>query len=195
MGWAGRVRQANRANRARSRGTLGGVLAGRRHPRLSGFTYAPRLERTEREEGSNKETMVEVVSRYSKLPAPLLLGSSKSLSCPAVHSAPRVHALHRRLSQEIRDQLLADYQAGISAKQLAGRYQLSRSSIRVLLRESGLPQRYQAMTETETNQAVELYGAGSTIAEVAAVLGRPCSTIQTALARRGVARRSRHDYS
>lgn len=108
---------------------------------------------------------------------------------------PRTHAIHRRLSNEVREQLLADYQTGISAKQLGHRYQLSRSSIRVLLRESGLPQRYQAMTEAEADQAVKLYNAGSTIAEVAAALGRPHSTIQTALTRRGVAMRRRHDYA
>ncbi|MFL6162355.1 MAG: helix-turn-helix domain-containing protein [Jatrophihabitantaceae bacterium] len=82
----------------------------------------------------------------------------------------------------------------MSAKQLANRYQLSRASIRILLRESGLPQRHQAMTEGEIDRAVELYAAGSTIAEVAAVLGRPCSTIQTVLTRRSVAMRRRHDY-
>jgi hypothetical protein len=51
------------------------------------------------------------------------------------------------------------------------------------------------MTPAETDHAVELYAAGSTIAEVAAVLDRPCGTIQNALVRRGVARRSRHDYA
>jgi lambda repressor-like predicted transcriptional regulator len=95
----------------------------------------------------------------------------------------------------VREQLLANYQAGVSAKQLARRYQLSRSSIRVLLRESGLPQRYPAMTKGEIDQAVELYEAGSTIAEAAAVLGRPCSTIQTALSRRSVAMRGRNGYT
>ena len=144
---------------------------------------------------SDRYTVVELVGRYSKLPAPLSLEISRSRSCPPAHSAPRVHAIQRRLSQEIREQLLADYQSGVSAKQLASRYRLSRSSIRTVLRESGLPQRYQAVTESETDQAVEFYSAGSTIAEVAAVLGRPCSTIRTALARRGVAMRRRHDYA
>lgn len=136
---------------------------------------------------------MEVVGRYSKLPTPLSLGPFRPGSRPVAGSVPRIHAVQRRLSQEIREQLLADYQRGISAKQLAGRYQLSRASIRLLLRESGLPQRYQAMTMSEIDQAVELYAAGSTIAAVAAVLGRPCSTIQTSLTRRGVTRRRRHD--
>lgn len=139
--------------------------------------------------------MVELVGRYSKLPAPRSLQPRRPHPLRPADSAPRIHAIQRRLSRETREQLLADYQAGVSARQLAGRYELSRASIRILLRESGLPQRYQAMTEAETDQAVELYGAGSTIAEAAVVLGRPCSTIQAALERRGVARRSRHDYS
>jgi hypothetical protein len=91
-------------------------------------------------------------------------------------------------------QLVRDYQAGVSANQLATRYQLSRSSIRRLLRESGTPRRYQAMIDAEVNQAVELYQSGLTIAQVAAKLNRPWSTVQTALTRRDVARRSWHDY-
>jgi IS30 family transposase len=51
------------------------------------------------------------------------------------------------------------------------------------------------MTAHEIDQAIELYAAGSTIAEVAALLGRPCSTVQTALTRNGVAMRRRHDYT
>jgi hypothetical protein len=91
-------------------------------------------------------------------------------------------------------QLLGDYQAGISANQLAVRYQLSRSSVRRLLREAGVPRRYQAMTDGEVDQAVALYQAGLTISEVAAKLDRPWSTAQTALGRRGIVRRRRHDY-
>ena len=135
------------------------------------------------------------MGRYSKLPASRSLRSPGRPSPRPADSPPRIHAIQRRLSPEVRERLLADYQAGVSAKRLAGRYQLSRSSIRAILRETGLPQRYQAMTEAEIDQAVELYAAGSSIAEVAVALGRPCSTIQTALARRGVARRSRHDYT
>lgn len=138
---------------------------------------------------------MEVVGRYSKLPAPRSLQPPRSGSLGPSGAEPRIHAIRRRLSGEVREQLLADYQTGVSAKQLAGRYQLSRSSIRALLRESGLPQRYQIMARAEIDQAVELYAAGLTIAEVAAAIGRPCSTVQTALARRGVARRSRHDYA
>lgn len=95
----------------------------------------------------------------------------------------------------MQEQLLADYQSGVSAKQLASRYQLSRSSIRIILRESGLPQRYQPMTEAEMDHVVELYVSGLTIAQVAAEVGRPASTVQTALSRRSVAMRQRHDYT
>jgi histone H3/H4 len=73
-------------------------------------------------------------------------------------------------------------------------YRLSRASVRRLLRESGVARRYQAMTEVETDRAVQLYSTGSTIAAVATTLGRPCSTVQTALTRRGVTMRTRHDY-
>lgn len=145
-------------------------------------------------QGLNKTTMVEVLGRYSKIAKPSNICHFNTVR-PVPIAAPRVHAVGRRLSAEIRQQLLADYQAGVSAKELARRYQLSRSSIRAVLRASGLPQRYQAMTVVELDQAVELYAGGSTIAEVASVLGRPYSTVQTALTQRSVAMRRRHDYA
>lgn len=144
--------------------------------------------------------MVEVVGRYSNFPQPLLSGQSiralqaESRSGPTQSSTPRVHAIDRRLSPDVLQQFLGDYRAGVSANQLAGRYQLSRSSVRRLLREAGVPQRYQAMTELESDQAVELYQAGLTISQVATKLDRPWSTVQTALGRRGVVMRRRHDY-
>lgn len=140
------------------------------------------------------------MGRYSNIPKPLLFGQSiysvkvTVQAEPARSPLPRVHALDRRLSSEAVQQLLGDYQAGISANQLAVRYQLSRSSVRRLLREAGVPRRYQAMTDGEVDQAVALYQAGLTISEVAAKLDRPWSTAQTALGRRGIVRRRRHDY-
>lgn len=144
--------------------------------------------------------MVEVVGRYSNYPKPLLSGQSvrtlpDAIQPEQVKSAdPRAHALDRRLSPEALQQLLGDYQAGVSANQLAVRYQLGRSSIRRLLRESGVPRRYQAMTEDEIDQAVDLYESGLTISRAAIQLGRPQSTVQTALSRRDVDMRNRHDY-
>lgn len=154
----------------------------------------------ERRSGVRKVELVEVVGRYSNFPPPLLSGQTIRALRDAIRPepvkspAPRVHALDRRLSSGVVRQLLGDYQTGVSANQLALRYQLSRSSVRRLLRESGVPRRYQAMTEVEIDQAVELYMSGSTIAEVAVVLSRPCSTVLTALTRRGVTMRRRHDY-
>jgi hypothetical protein len=149
---------------------------------------------------SDRYTVAELVGRYSNIPElPLFGQSSPDTKCangpePIQTPLPRVHAIHRRLSFGRLQQLLADYQAGTSANQLARRYDLSRASIRVLLREADMPRRYQAITKAETDQAVELYAAGLTIAQVAAKLDRPWATVQTALTRRGVVRRSRHDY-
>jgi transposase len=113
---------------------------------------------------------------------------------PAKSTAPRIHALDRRLSPETLQHVLGDYQTGVSAKQLAVRYQLSRSSVRRLLREADVPRRYRVMSQAEVDQAAELYQSGMTISQVAAKLDRPWSTVQTALTRRDVVRRSRNDY-
>jgi hypothetical protein len=146
-------------------------------------------------------SLVEVVGRYSNFPPPLLSGQSVRGLGDAIRSksvkstAPRIHAIERRLRPETRQQFLNDYQAGVSANQLAVRYGLSRSSVRRLLQEADVPRRYQAMTDAEVQQAVELYQSGLTLAEVAGKLDRPWSTVQTALTRRGgVVMRSRRDY-
>jgi hypothetical protein len=115
-------------------------------------------------------------------------------SKPVKSVIPRAHALERRLNPEAVQQLLDDYRTGISSNQLAVRYCLSRGSVQRLLRESGVPRRYQAMIDLEVDQASELYRSGLTISEVAARLNRPWSTVQTALTRRDVVMRSRHDY-
>jgi len=118
--------------------------------------------------------LVELLGRYSNIPQPLLSGQpahallSIKRPKPVDSPAPRIHALDRRLSPELLQRFLGDYQAGISANRLAARYQLSRSSIRRLLRESEVPRRYQVMTEHEADQAAELYQAGLTISDVAA---------------------------
>jgi hypothetical protein len=143
--------------------------------------------------GFERRYLVEVVGRYSKIPKPSKLCHFNTVR-PVPVAAPRIHAIQRRLSRETLEQLLGDYQAGISAKHLVKRYQLSRNSLRTVLRESGLPQRYQAMTTAEIEQSVELYATGLTIAQVATKLERPWSTVQTALNRRGIVRRRRHDY-
>jgi len=57
-----------------------------------------------------------------------------------------------------------------------------------------LPQRYQAMTKAEADQAVESLREWLNHCQVAALLGRPCSTVQTALSRCRVVMRRRHDY-
>jgi transposase-like protein len=85
------------------------------------------------------------------------------------------------LSSEARAALVADYESGVSANQLAKQHQLSRCSIRRLLRESGIARRHLAMSEADVEQAVQLYTSGQTIAAVADQLGRPSSTVQTAL--------------
>lgn len=77
---------------------------------------------------------VEVLGRYSNFPQPLLSGqfvtaSQHAKRLEAVQSpAPSVHSIDRRVSPETLQRILGDYQAGVSANQLAARYELSRAA-------------------------------------------------------------------
>jgi DNA-directed RNA polymerase specialized sigma24 family protein len=108
--------------------------------------------------------------------------------------SPQVHALQRRLSPETLQQIQTDYQAGLSASQLAVRYHLNRASVRRLIQRAGIPPNRRPLTEAEIKQAVKLYATGLTVARVAAQLGRPATTVHATLRRGGVQLRSRHDY-
>jgi hypothetical protein len=129
--------------------------------------------------------VVELLGRYSKLPQLSNLGQSDSLrSVPIAPS--RVHAARRRLSAEIIQQLLTDYQAGVPSAQLAQRHGISKGAVLRLLREHQVPVRLQRITPAEVEQAIQLYEAGNSLAVVGNRLGYSPGTIHLALRRAGV---------
>jgi hypothetical protein len=71
-----------------------------------------------------------------------------------------VRLVNLRLKEQMVQQLLADYQAGRSGRELAERYGLARSTVIGLLRQHGVAVRYPRVTPDEAAEMVRLYRSG-----------------------------------
>jgi DNA-directed RNA polymerase specialized sigma24 family protein len=134
--------------------------------------------------------LVEAVRRYSKLPhlwslskrlARWLDLSESDSDTKPVATAPHVHKLSQRLSDETVAALVLDYRRGASLAELQRRYSLSRWSVQRLLREAGARRRRKRLTDAEIAVLVKRYKAGLTIREIAVEQGLPKTTVQDAL--------------
>ena len=137
--------------------------------------------------------MVEAIRRYSKLP---LLGISDRLARSErrqQRSASPPRRVARRLSRKTIAQLLADYQAGASTRELAMTCGISKTSVQRLLHEHGLTLRHQGLSATQVGEATDLYRAGGSVAQVASNLGLSPSSVYDALKRSAVEMRSAHE--
>lgn len=141
---------------------------------------------------------MELLGRYSNFPQPPLSRQTNRLIRavgvpePAKSPAPRVHAVHRRLSSATIQQLVTDYQAGTPSTQLMTTYDLGKGTVLRLLRDHGVQLRNQRMTPAEVEQAIQLYGQGLSLATVGQQLGYDHGTIHRALRQAGVTLRDSH---
>lgn len=87
---------------------------------------------------------------------------------------------HRRLSSSEVAELVARYRGGEKIKDLAASYKIHRSTVMTHLRKAG-ELKHKGWTDETTAEARWLRDAGLTIAEIAARLGRPPSTVQRRL--------------
>jgi hypothetical protein len=155
-------------------------------------------ERSELQEAGSREwltlinKLVELLGRYSNLFSQIaqvrkllaLDRSAWSERCEPESFVPfRVEA---RLSDEQIAALVAEYEAGVSGRQLASRYALARSTVLALLKERGVGVRYPRFTEAETERAIALYKEGVRQIDIARELGRSKSAIWHLLHRSGL---------
>lgn len=90
-----------------------------------------------------------------------------------------------RLDEQLVQQLLADYQAGRTGRELAEQYGLARSTVIGLLRQHGITVRYPRVTPDESAEMVHLYRAGVRQVDIAARFGRAPGNIWHVLNRAG----------
>lgn len=135
--------------------------------------------------------MVELVGRYSnyteqiKRTKRLAALITKTFPArPTAVPAP-VRRVTFRLDDELLQQLLTEYQAGCTGRELAERYGLARTTVIGLLREHGVAVRYPRVTPGETAEMVRLYRAGVRQVDIAARFGRDPGNIWHVLKRAG----------
>jgi hypothetical protein len=90
-----------------------------------------------------------------------------------------------RLDDRLVQQLLAEYQAGRTGRELAEQYGLARSTVIELLRKHGVAVRYPRVTPEEAAEMVRLYQAGMRQVDIAARFGRDPGNIWHVLKRAG----------
>lgn len=93
--------------------------------------------------------------------------------------------MNLRLDEQLIQQLLADYQAGRTGRELAQQYGLARSTVIELLRQHGVAVRYPRVTAEEAAEMVRLYQSGIRQVDIAARFGRAPGNIWHVLNRAG----------
>ena len=95
---------------------------------------------------------------------------------------PLARSLRRRLAPEVREAILARYDAGESALALSQEYGISRDGLRRLLKHAGVAIRTQfVVTPKVARQIVQLYESGLTIRQVAVQVGCAYGTVRGVL--------------
>ena len=87
-------------------------------------------------------------------------------------------------------QIIAEYNAGASSRQLEKHFDISRASIVKLLREANVAIRYQRMSPEQIDEAVRLYVDGWLLVRIGDKLGVNHGTVWRRLRERGVRMRN-----
>jgi DNA-binding CsgD family transcriptional regulator len=90
-----------------------------------------------------------------------------------------------RLDNQLVQQLLVDYEAGCTGRELAERYGLARSTVIGLLRLHGVAVRYSRVTPEEAAEMVRLYRSGVRQVDIAVRFGRDPGNVWHVLKRAG----------
>ncbi len=104
--------------------------------------------------------------------------------------AIRERQLQRRLTAEQVDQLLSEYRAGASMKDLADQWRLHRSTVAAHLGRAGVALRRRGVPDARLGEAVRLYGEGWSCQRLAERYGCDDETVRQALKRAGVSLRA-----
>lgn len=92
----------------------------------------------------------------------------------------------RRLDADQIAELVAEYQAGLLAKELATRWGINRHTVMKHLRASGVELRRQGIAEADIPEVVRLYESGLSLARIGERYGCEHSTVRNVLLKMGV---------
>lgn len=103
----------------------------------------------------------------------------------------RKRQAQRRLTLEQIAQLVNDYEAGASMKELAVRWRLHRATIAIHLRKGGAILRRRGIPKANAREAIELYLQGWSCQKLAKLYHCDAETVRQLLLRNSVVRRRR----
>ena len=98
-----------------------------------------------------------------------------------VSTAPPARQRHRRLETGERQQLLADYAAGVPVQTLCDQYEITRTTVLDHARRGGMAQRYPKLSGEEVAQAVTMYIEGKSLLTIGNHFGVANTTVRRAL--------------
>jgi hypothetical protein len=128
---------------------------------------------------------VELLGRYSKLQKPLTK-HIRATSGRLHRSHPHVHAARRRLSDDERSRLAADYKAGRSTTWLMRTYDLGKGTVLSILNEQGVKMRGQGIPEDRLGEVSELYRSGLSLMWIGKKFDCSAETVRRTLLGAGV---------
>lgn len=106
---------------------------------------------------------------------------------------PGRRSRQHRLSPDERWRLIADYRTGITAKVLAARYQVHRTTVTAILLRAGEPLRQVGLRDDQVEEAAWRYRDGWSLARLGELFGVDAETVRGALRRVRVRMRGPHE--
>lgn len=123
----------------------------------------------------------------------------KTTANPTTRKKPRQHAgkssakiVHRLTAADQAD-IAARYSQGASSRRLAESYSVSKTSIVNILREAGVPIRYQSLDDSQVQELIQCYVAGASLAVVGKIYDVSAETVRNLLKRHNIALRKPWD--
>jgi DNA-directed RNA polymerase specialized sigma24 family protein len=99
---------------------------------------------------------------------------------------PRTHKVAQRLQPQTLEQIVVDYEEGLSTAGIVARYGLGKGTVIGILRRAGVAIRNQGLAPADLGHAIELYEAGLSLKQVAARCNCDAETVRKELRAVGV---------
>src|ERR1700728_1457820 len=148
--------------------------------------------------GSNIDSLVEVMGRYSNLCdqgerlRELLEMVPKGPSEPIPRT---IRQTQRRLRGSEIDELVAAYQAGATVYELAARFRMHRVTVSAVLKRKGVALRAQPLSPNQIATATQFYHEGLSLLKVGERVGCGAECVRQALMKAGVEVRPRNGWN
>ncbi|MFR9772410.1 helix-turn-helix domain-containing protein [Nocardia sp. SC052] len=106
--------------------------------------------------------------------------------------ASKPHRLAGRLTEAMREEIVAKYEAGVPSTKLVREYGIGKGTVLKILREGGAAMRNQGLSDEQVGEAARLYESGLSLARIGERFGVDSTTVHRVLVGRDVRMRDTH---